>query len=83
METEEKKKYQKAVELCNAIKDVIPDDANLLTVIRACKVIIAECIVQAELDNDSEAIYCNALGDEVRTAIKVLREEDKKNRETS
>ena len=83
MKTEEKEKFQSAVDLFNAMRDVIPEDTDLQTVIRACKVIIADCIIQAELDDESEAIYCNVLGDEVRTAIKVLREEDKKNRETS
>jgi hypothetical protein len=62
---------------------VIPDDADLLTVISACKVIIAGCLVQSKLDDEniSEYLEITIIGD-IKGAIEAIREEKEKKPES-
>lgn len=63
-----------------AMKKVVPDDNNMLDVMRAVEMIIAECIAQSVVSKDIEERTYKAIAADVKnmTAIfKVLIEERK------
>ena len=66
-----------------AMKQAVPDGSNMLEVLRAAEMIIADCIAQSGVSKDIEERTYKAIADDVKkiTAnFKVLIEESKEDK---
>ena len=66
------------MEVYDAMKKAVPDDNNMLEVMRACEFIIADCIAQSNVGKDIEEKTYNAIADDIRRfteAFKPIAEE--------
>ena len=66
--------------LYEAMKQAVPDDNNMLEVIRAAEMIIADCIAQSGVSKDIEERTYKVIADDVKkvtASFKVLIEESK------
>ena len=56
------------------MKQAVPDDTNMLAVMRACEFIIADCISQANANEELEEKTYKSIADDVRNFVKVFKE---------
>ena len=76
METNEKELKEgmdKAWSTFEAMCDVIPKNVSLKEVTAASVLLIADCIVQANFNEEEEEVFCNSIPDKVRAAVELLK----------
>ena len=64
--TNEKKNVRRYFEVYEAMKNAVPDDNNMLDVMRACEFIIADCIAQSNVGKEVEEQTYKAIADDIR-----------------
>ena len=77
----EKKNVHRYFEVYEAMKKAVPDDNNMLEVMRACEFIIADCIAQSNVGKEVEEQTYKAIADDIRKfteAFKPIAEEAEK-----
>ena len=77
----EKKNVHRYFEVYEAMKKAVPDDNNMLEVMRACEFIIADCIAQSNVGKEVEEQTYKAIADDIRKfteAFKPTAEEAEK-----
>ena len=78
MAKDERKNVHRYMEVYDAMKKAVPDDNNMLEVMRACEFIIADCIAQSNVGKDIEEQTYKAIADDIRRfteAFKPIAEE--------
>ena len=73
-----KENVHRYFEVYEAMKKAVPDDNNMLEVMRACEFIIADCIAQSNVGKDVEEQTYKAIADDIRKfteAFKPIAEE--------
>lgn len=76
--TREKINAHRYLEVYEAMKNAVPDDNNMLEVMRACELIIADCIAQSNFGKEVEEQTYKAIADDIRNlteAFKPIAEE--------
>ena len=71
---------ERIIKVYEAMKQAVPDDNNMLEVMQAAEIIIADCIAQSGVDKDIEDRTYKAIVDDVKNmtaSFKVLIEEKK------
>ena len=71
--TREKKKIERYMEVYEAMKNAVPDDSNMLEVIRAAELIIADCIAQTYAVKEIEEKTYKAIADDIQELTEVLK----------
>ena len=69
----EKKNVHRYFEVYEAMKKAVPDDNNMLEVMRACEVIIADCIAQSNVGKEVEEQTYKAIADDIRNLTEALK----------
>jgi hypothetical protein len=67
-------------EVYEAMQNAVPDDNNMLEVLRGAEMIIADCIAQANYSKEKEEMTYKAIADDIRKfarAFKLTNEEMK------
>jgi hypothetical protein len=80
METNEKElkeRMDKAWSTFEAMCDVVPKSVSLKEVTAAATLLIADCITQADLNEEEKEVFCNSIPDKVRAAVELLKEASK------
>jgi len=62
----EKKNGHRYFELYDAMRNAVPDDNNMLEVLRAAEMIIADCIAQSNFDKEREERAYKAIANDIR-----------------
>lgn len=76
METNEKElkeRMDKAWSTFEAMCDVVPKGVSLKEVTAASVLLIADCITQANLNEEEEEMFCNSIPDKVRAAVELIK----------
>ena len=71
---------ERIIKVYEAMKQAVPDDNNMLEVMQAAEIIIADCIAQSGVDKDIEDRTYKAIVDDIKNmtaSFKVLIEEKK------
>ena len=71
---------ERIIKVYEAMKQAVPDDNNMLEVMQAAEIIIADCIAQSGVSKDIEERTYKAIVDDVKNmtaSFKVLIEEKK------
>ena len=77
----EKEKLYRYYDMYEAMQDAVPDDSNMLEVMRGAEMIIADCIAQADYSKEKEELTYKAIADDIRRftrAFKLTNEETTK-----
>ena len=61
------------LELYEAMKMAVPDDSNILEVIRACEFIIADGIAQSDCSEEHDEQSFKAIADDIRRFTKAFK----------
>ena len=69
----EKKNVHRYLEVYEAMKKAVPDDNNMLEVMRACEIIIADCIAQSNVGKEVEEQTYKAIADDIRKLTEALK----------
>jgi hypothetical protein len=68
-----KKPTHRYLELYEAMKMAVPDDSNILEVIRACEFIIADCIAQSDSSEEHDEQSFKAIADDIRRFTRAFK----------
>ena len=68
-----KKNVHRYFEVYEAMKKAVPDDSNMLEVMRACEIIIADCIAQSNVGKEVEEQTYKAIADDIRKLTEALK----------
>ena len=71
--TNEKKNIQRCFELFETLKNAVPDDNNMLEVMRACELMIADCIAQSKVGKEVEEQTYKAIADDIKKFVDTLK----------
>ena len=66
MSKDKRKNVHQYMEVYEAMRNAVPDDNNMLEVIRAAEFIIADCIAQSNVGKEVEEKTYKAIADEIR-----------------
>jgi len=72
-----KKPTHRYLELYEAMKMAVPDDSNILEVIRACEFIIADCIAQSDSSEEHDEQSFKAIAADIRRFTKAFKAGEK------
>lgn len=61
-----KENVQRYFRVYEAMSNVVPDDSNMLDVVRACELFIADCIAQSNVGKEVEEKTYKAIADDIR-----------------
>jgi hypothetical protein len=78
---EDRQKVEEYLRVYECMKQAVPDDTNMLAVMRACEFIIADCIAQSNVGKEVEEQTYKAIADDIRKfteAFKPIAEEAEK-----
>ena len=71
---EDRQKVEEYLRVYECMKQAVPDDTNMLAVMRACEFIIADCISQANANDELEEKTYKSIADDVRNFVKAFKE---------
>ena len=71
---EDRQKVEEYLRVYECMKQAVPDDTNMLAVMRACEFIIADCISQANANEELEEKTYKSIADDVRNFVKAFKE---------
>ena len=74
---EDRQKVEEYLRVYECMKQAVPDDTNMLAVMRACEFIIADCVSQANVNEDLEEKTYKSIADDVRNFVKAFKESQK------
>lgn len=69
----EKKNVQRYFEVYEAMRKAVPDDNNMLEVIRACELMIADCIAQSKVGKEVTERTYQAIADDIKKFVETLK----------
>ena len=72
---------ERYVKVYEAMKQAIPDDNNMLEVLRAAEIIIADCIFQSRVSKEIEERTYKAIPDDIKKMVETFKDSNEESKE--